>query len=263
MLKNRVVTGVCLALAAAAGIYWLPAPWLAAVFALVAGLAAWEWAGCIGLGTAWRRLLYVGLAGVALAVAYGSAMVRGWAPWVGLAVWAGAIAAILAYPAGRRLWRRQWVLAALGIAVIGCAWTGALVVRGQAQGAHWLIWLFLLVALADVGAYFSGRAWGRRKLAPALSPGKTWEGVAGGAALSALVGGGALVPWGRLDWFWVGATLLLIAVGVFGDLLESLLKREAGVKDSGALLPGHGGVLDRIDSALAALPVFALLLLAA
>ncbi len=138
-----------------------------------------------------------------------------------------------------------------------------MVVRGQAQGAHWLIWLFLLVALADVGAYFSGRAWGRRKLAPALSPGKTWEGVAGGAALSALVGGGALVPWGRLDWFWVGATLLLIAVGVFGDLLESLLKREAGVKDSGALLPGHGGVLDRIDSALAALPVFALLLLAA
>ena len=116
------------------------------------------------------------------------------------------------------------------------------------------------MGVADVGAYFTGRAWGRRKLAPHLSPGKTWEGAAGGALLSALVGGGVLAAWGRLSWFLVIVTLALIAVGVFGDLLESLLKREAGAKDSGSLLPGHGGVLDRIDSALAALPVFALLL---
>ena len=135
-----------------------------------------------------------------------------------------------------------------------------MVIREQPQGALWLIWLLLLVGVADVGAYFTGRAWGRRKLAPRLSPGKTWEGAAGGALLSALVGGGVLAAWGRLSWFLVGVTLLLIAVGVFGDLLESLLKREAGAKDSGTLLPGHGGVLDRIDSALAALPVFALLL---
>lgn len=262
MLKNRVITGICLALAAAAGILVLPAPWLAAVFAVVAGLAAWEWAGCAGMGRALGRGLYVGVLGAVLAAAYGSGAVRAWSLWLGLVVWACAVAAVLAYPAGLRLWRRQWVLAGLGIAVIGCAWSGALTVRGQPQGSLWLLWLFVLVAVADVGAYFAGRAWGRRKLAPVVSPGKTWEGALGGALLSALVCGGALALWGLLSWFWAAATLALIVVAVFGDLLESLLKREAGVKDSGALLPGHGGVLDRIDSALAALPVFALLLLA-
>ena len=263
MLKNRVITGICLALAAAVGIYFLPAAWLAAAFAGVGALAAWEWAGCAGFGGKRGRVLYVGLVGGALVVSYASEAAWVLAPWLGAAVWAGAVVVILGYPAGRGIWGRRWVLAALGVAVIGCAWVGALAIRQQPQGASWLIWLFLLVGVADVGAYFTGRAWGRRKLAPNLSPGKTWEGVVGGASLSALVGGGALAAWGRLSWFWVGVTLLLIAVGVFGDLLESLLKREAGAKDSGTLLPGHGGVLDRIDSALAALPIFALLLLAA
>ena len=260
MLKNRVITGICLALAVAAGIYFLPAAWLAAAFAVVGALAAWEWAGCAGLETKRGKVLYVAALAVALAVAYGSAAARAWAPWLGLVVWAGAVVVILAYPAGRRIWGRRWVLEALGVVVIGCAWVGALVIREQPQGALWLIWLLLLVGVADVGAYFTGRAWGRRKLAPRLSPGKTWEGVAGGTLLSALVCGGALAAWGRLSWFWAGLTLGLIALGVFGDLLESLLKREAGAKDSGTLLPGHGGVLDRIDSALAVLPSFALLL---
>lgn len=262
MLRNRVVTGISLALAAAAGIYLLPALWLAVVFAAIAGLAAWEWAACVGIGALRGRALYVGAVQLVLALSYGSEALRAWAPWLGLVVWAAAIIAILAYPAGRRLWARRWLLAGLGVALIGCAWTGALMVRGQPQGALWLLWLFLLVAVADVGAYFAGRAWGRRKLAPAISPGKTWEGLAGGLLLGALVGCGALAAWGRISWPWVAATLALIALGVFGDLLESLLKREAGVKDSGALLPGHGGVLDRIDSPLAALPVFALLLTA-
>lgn len=260
MLRSRVITGICLALAVAAGIYWLPAAWLAAAFAVVGALAAWEWAGCAGLGTKRGRVLYVGALAVVLAVAYGSEAVQAWAPWLGAGIWAGALALILAYPAGRSLWGRHWVWAVLGVALIGCAWVGALVIREQPQGALWLIWLLLLVGVADVGAYFTGRAWGRRKLAPHLSPGKTWEGAVGGALLSALVGGGVLAAWGRLSWFLVAVTLVLIAVGVFGDLLESLLKREAGAKDSGTLLPGHGGVLDRIDSALAALPVFALLL---
>lgn len=261
MLKSRIITGVCVALAVAAGIYLLPAAWLAAVFAVVGGLAAWEWAACVGLGARRSRWLYVGAVAAVLAVAYVSDAVRAWAPWLGLAVWVGAAAVILAYPAGRTFWGRQWVLASLGVLVIGCAWTGALIVREQPQGMHWLVWLFLLVGVADVGAYFTGKAWGRRKLAPRLSPGKTWEGIAGGALLSALTCFGFLAVWGRLSWLWVGATLALVAVDVFGDLLESLLKREAGVKDSGALLPGHGGVLDRIDSALAALPIFSLLLL--
>jgi phosphatidate cytidylyltransferase len=133
-----------------------------------------------------------------------------------------------------------------------------------------LLMVLGLIWISDTGAYLAGRAWGRRKLAPALSPGKTWEGVAGGAAgcviyaiiwalfdpdLRARVQGVVWIPF-------LAATLLLCALGVVGDLFESGLKRQAGAKDSGKLLPGHGGVLDRIDSATAALPVALLLLLA-
>ena len=132
--------------------------------------------------------------------------------------------------------------------------------RMAPNGMHWLVWLFVLVSAVDIGAYFVGTTWGRRKLAPALSPAKTWEGVAGGAVLGILVCGGALAALGLLSVAAGAIIALLIAVSVFGDLLESLLKRQSGVKDSGTLLPGHGGLLDRIDSELAALPVFALLL---
>ena len=163
-------------------------------------------------------------------------------------------------PMGRSVRRWQWVAALLGVAIIWSAWVGAVVVHTAPNGDHWLVWLFFLVSAVDIGAYFAGTAWGRRKLAPSLSPAKTWEGVAGGAALSILVCGGALAALGRLDAAAGAVIVLLIAVSVFGDLLESLLKRQSGVKDSGTLLPGHGGLLDRVDSELAALPAFALLM---
>jgi phosphatidate cytidylyltransferase len=124
----------------------------------------------------------------------------------------------------------------------------------------WLIWVFMLAWGADIGAYFAGHAFGRRKLAPRVSPGKTWEGVIGGLALAlAVCALGAF--WLTPGWVgWLPVIVLLVAVSVFGDLFESVLKRATGVKDSGTLLPGHGGVLDRIDSLLAVLPVFAVLL---
>ena len=120
--------------------------------------------------------------------------------------------------------------------------------------------VFLFVAAADIGAYFAGRAFGAKKLAPAVSPGKTWEGVGGGAVLAASVCGVGLLFF-PVQWpLWMALSIGLVAVSIFGDLFESLVKRATGVKDSGTILPGHGGVLDRIDSLLAALPVFALLL---
>jgi phosphatidate cytidylyltransferase len=126
---------------------------------------------------------------------------------------------------------------------------------------HRLLAVLVLVWVADSAAYFVGRAWGRRKLAPAISPGKTWEGAAGGVA-------GALVYaiickrfFDDVDWVpYLAAAALLAVLSIVGDLFESAAKRRAGVKDSGALLPGHGGILDRIDSATAVLPLAALLL---
>ena len=137
-------------------------------------------------------------------------------------------------------------------------------------GVNFLLSIFCLVWVADIGAYFSGRAWGRHKLAPTLSPGKSWEGV-GGAVVSVLLLGWL---WRSLDqhfdidapsiytqtWLRWGAWslliwMLLLAYSVMGDLFESMMKRVAGVKDSSGLLPGHGGVLDRVDALLPALPL--------
>ncbi len=137
---------------------------------------------------------------------------------------------------------------------------GLLYLRAEYPAGGWLmLYLFTLVWVADIGAYFSGKAWGKRKLAPAISPGKTWEGVLGGVLLNLL--------WIAVAYYWSGgwglsfglfmlASLAAVIVSVPGDLGESILKREAGVKDSGNLLPGHGGILDRIDSVVAAAPVF-------
>jgi phosphatidate cytidylyltransferase len=132
-----------------------------------------------------------------------------------------------------------------------------------------LLFLVLgLVWIADTAAYFAGNAFGRRRLAPAISPGKTWEGVAGAVAATLAyaiifaVPGAPLAAYARqAGWTgYLGAVVLLCAVSVLGDLFESALKRQAGVKDSGSMLPGHGGILDRIDSILSALPTAAVLL---
>jgi phosphatidate cytidylyltransferase len=135
------------------------------------------------------------------------------------------------------------------------------VIRSSPDGSNWMLWMVLLVAFADIGAYFTGRRFGRRKLAPEVSPGKTWEGFWGGVLTSSLVCGAILVAMGRFNGGWIFIMILLVALSVLGDLFESVLKRLRGVKDSGRALPGHGGVLDRIDSAVAVLPYFALILI--
>jgi phosphatidate cytidylyltransferase len=146
----------------------------------------------------------------------------------------------------------------VGLAVLLIAWSVVVVLHASPQGPALVLFLFALIWTADSGAYFAGRAFGRHKLSPAVSPGKTWEGVAGamlGAVLCALVLSWLALlaaPWGALAVLCLAVT----AVSIGGDLFESLLKRQAQLKDSGSLLPGHGGALDRIDSLLAAAPVF-------
>jgi phosphatidate cytidylyltransferase len=131
-------------------------------------------------------------------------------------------------------------------------------IREMPYGDYWLLWMLLLTTATDVGGFFSGRALGRRKLAPSLSPGKTWEGAAGGMLLALVICLTALL---MLSNWSVGVAVLLtmglVVVAIFGDLFESLLKRSTGLKDSGGLLPGHGGVLDRIDSIIAVAPILA------
>ncbi len=153
----------------------------------------------------------------------------------------------------------------MGLLTLLPTWLALVYLRALPNGEWKIVFLLGLVAAADIGAYFSGSTFGRRKLAPSVSPGKSWEGFWGGLALSMLL---ALAVW----WFcwrtlplpaWLLVVACTVLASVLGDLLESMIKRQRGVKDSGTLLPGHGGIMDRLDSISAAAPIFALGLLLA
>src|SRR5690606_37428519 len=166
------------------------------------------------------------------------------------------------YPASRILWGAPSIRAVMGGLVVLPTGFSLVTLRNLQDGELWILAAVLIVAAADSGAYFSGRRWGRRKLAPSVSPGKSWEGVAGGVLAATLTFGIFLVLRGETFSNW----LVLIAmptalISVLGDLLESMLKRHRGIKDSGRMLPGHGGVLDRVDGLAAAVPIFTLALL--
>ncbi len=275
MLKTRVVTAVVLLVAFLAGVFFLPAlGWL--LFAtLVAAVAAWEWGALMALAGGLRVALGAGLALICLGLAALAPEALGLEPGFADAGWrlgrwfyipAAAFWLFVAPCWLRRRWSlpKSWSGVAVGLLLILPTWL-ALVQLRQA-GAPALIAIMAIVWIADIAAYFSGRALGRHKLAPAISPGKTWEGAAGGA-LAVIVYGFALaaslpaVLAGNLPLLLV-VLIVLTAISVIGDLFESLLKRQAGLKDSSSVLPGHGGVLDRIDSLTSTLPLVALVWLA-
>ena len=217
----------------------------------------------VGAGFEWARLCKLaGAAAWIYGIAAASAFVLLYLMGEGALRASFAVAAIF-WLAVAPLWLSRGVsreargaLVAAGFVVIVPAALGLAVIPGKD-----VLLVLVLVWIADSAAYFVGRAWGRRKLAQSISPGKTWEGAAGGlvgALAYAIICGGFLdgIAWGPL----IAGALVLAALSIVGDLFESAAKRQAEVKDSGALLPGHGGILDRIDSATAVLPVAGLLL---
>jgi phosphatidate cytidylyltransferase len=234
--------------------------WLLGVFAAVALRAAREWAGlCSGL-TGARRWLLLATLGASLAGSY--VLPASWTAMVlaaAVAWWALGLRLVLRYPALPDWLDRPLAQAAIILLALAPAW---LALARLADGQRPLLLLALaLVWAADSGAYLVGRRFGRRKLCPQVSPGKTVEGLLGGllgAAMVGLIAGLAMGLGGLRLAALVGLVTACAAVSVVGDLAESLFKRRAGVKDSSHLLPGHGGVLDRIDALIAAAPLFAL-----
>lgn len=277
MLKQRVITAVILIAVLLGALLYLPLVWFAAFLAAVVLLGAWEWADLAGLTGPWQRRLYTAAVGAALvAVAHylalpslggsGSLSLEQTDAFrnlllIGCTWWAVALLWVQSYPTSALLWSSRWMRSLMGLLVLIPAWVGVVYVRALEQGVWWVLLMILCVACADVGAYFAGRRWGRRKLAPSVSPGKTWEGFAGGLALNLVLVGVVGGLWGLSYTLLLTVIVPTALVSVLGDLQESMLKRHRGVKDSGALLPGHGGVLDRVDSLTAAAPVFALALL--
>ncbi|RZU98451.1 phosphatidate cytidylyltransferase [Spiribacter vilamensis] len=266
MLRQRILTAVPLALGVLALIWQAPAAWVQIVMAAAMLVGAGEWADLSGYRRPSLKLAYAGVVAALLGLA---ALVdlpaqAGWRVpgvlwWLAIGVW-------LIYQARRSAPAPLpgWLRGGAGLITLTLAWVSVAAIHGQPEvGPLWLTVLVVLVWGADIGGYFAGRRYGRHKLAPSISPGKTWEGVVGGLALAmALVislraiTGGVYAGLPGYGWL-IAVAVMVVLFSVVGDLSESVLKRQAGRKDSGRLLPGHGGLLDRIDALLAAAPVLA------
>lgn len=263
MLKLRVLSALVLVPLVLWGLFAWPQPVFAAFLGAFIVVGAWEWTVLSGIRALPARLLYVVLIAFAgVAVLLTPALLQ---PLL-IAATAFWLLAFIEQVSGRAL--DAGVLASFpgklvgGFLVLLPAWLVPLVLRELPDGKWLTLVLMLYVWGADTGAYFAGHRFGRHKLAPRVSPGKTWEGVAGGLVtvlVVALLAGIYRFGFGPVALaLWVALSLFTGLVSVLGDLFESRLKRIAGVKDSGTLIPGHGGVLDRIDAFTAAAPVFAL-----
>lgn len=270
MLRQRVITAVLLLAVLLPALFYPSIAPFAALTLLLIVAAGWEWARLNGAGARLSLALGIGLGALMAAIWLLGGLTQSWRGlWMVVGtLWVLLSVAMLArgvpgwgtWPSGLRLW--------LGLGLIGCAWLA--MVQARLVGLEFLLSVLLLVWVADIAAYAGGRTFGRRKLAPSISPGKSWEG-----AISGFVGvfvlaaawiwsdaqgaGNATSLYARL---WAFGPLLavvslafMVSMSVVGDLVESLVKRSAGVKDSSGLLPGHGGVLDRVDALLPVLPL--------
>jgi len=270
-LATRVATAAVLVPAVLVALFALPPVGWAAFILIVAGIGAVEWSKLVGVRPPWRALFVGALVLAILALLYAEPPVAGGWPDAVLVVACGAatlfwLAVALPWVVKRWTPRSKVALALAGAIVL--AGTFVALVELQARSPWLVLAAMAIVWIADTAAYFAGRAFGKRKLAPLVSPGKTWEGVFGGLAAVAVYAV-ALVPFARAAGYegdlgplaiaaWIALALALAMLSVLGDLYESWMKRVAGVKDSGRILPGHGGVLDRVDALLAAMPPAAL-----
>lgn len=268
MTRTRLLAAAVMAPIAIAAVLFLPTPWMVALGAALFLAGLWEWFNLAEIDDTLARtmllvanlLLMVAIVWASPSDAGGSLVLFKVAVVVGVLWWLLAMLWLMHYDfaSDHDTHARVFKLAAATLSVVP-AWCALALIHRDGHG--WLLVALAIVWAADTGAYFSGRAFGRRKLAPRISPNKTVEGLAGGmlAAVAVAVAGAALLGTGASMLPLVAlVAFLTVLFSVVGDLFESLLKRHVGAKDSGNLIPGHGGLLDRLDSVLAALPVFAL-----
>ena len=264
MLAQRIVTAICLLAIFAGSLF---AHW--AVFAflvvLVLLLSAWEWSQLADLQPTFSRVAYVvTLISAALLLVFFYLRLNFTVLYIAVAVvggWFSLLPLLIRYPLSAPVFSSKPFTVALGALVLVSTALGLLWLHTQESGAWWVLLLICTVAVADSGAYFSGRAFGKTPLAPKISPSKTFEGVYGGLIANLV----AAVLLCFILGFSIGDSVALVVMmtttsllSVEGDLLESVVKRSRGVKDSGQILPGHGGILDRVDGLCAATPIFIL-----
>ncbi len=257
-LTQRIITAIALVAVLLVVFFLLPPVAGVGILAIFILVAAWEWAGFLLLRANLARFGYVALI-VALLVMGGlqveNARFVQAVLWIGLAWWAVAFFWVLRYPTP--ISAMAGAISGVLVLVPSCIALVSLFLYAD-RGPELVLLLLSMVWAADIGAYFAGRRIGRVKLAPQVSPGKTWEGVIGGLLAASVVGVGAGVLLQVSVAVTVPLALAVAAVSVIGDLTVSMFKRNAGLKDSGKMFPGHGGVMDRVDGVTAAAPLFSL-----
>lgn len=261
MLIPRLLTALVLLPLLLALVWFAPTPWLYAALSVIGLGIAWEWTGLMGRAAPGPRVAYLAVTAVFLGLAWLAQDYWTWFAEASLAWWVVAVWLLHGYPeifAARR--PGPFFMSILGQVLIVPTLLCLAVLHAMPDGALRVLYALFLVFAADVGAYFAGRNFGRRKLAVAISPGKTVEGAIGGLVLCALwaLAAGPHAFQISSPTPLVNLLLLTLVAGAFsivGDLVESMFKRMSGVKDSGTLLPGHGGLLDRVDSIVASVPV--------
>lgn len=272
MLKQRIATALVLLIGLIAMTTSLGLGAFAAITGALVLIGAWEWAAFASLGDK-SRLAFVGTLALSIALLWFALGVGG-APGydagfalgfslLGALFWVLMFAAIASFPQSTDAWNDKSRISVMGMLSLLCTWVGLVTLKALLPNGALVIMLIIMVAAVDVGAFFTGKLFGKRKLAPALSPNKTWEGVWGGVTLNVAVSivfaillDSYVQAFALIDYVIFAALALIVAFfSVVGDLAESMLKRNKELKDSGSILPGHGGLLDRIDGLMAATPI--------
>lgn len=270
MLKHRLITAAILIPLVICSVLFLPSIFFAILTALFVLLGAYEWAVFCGWQSQFARITYTCILAINLAAGYYTLI---YFPEITTTIL--AITCLWWFIALYWVWRYQQdcdllptaplIKAGLGLLILSPAWLALVNLHlHQYEGKQWVVFLLILIWTADSGAYFAGKKWGKTKLAAKVSPGKTIEGVLGALVASGIVA----ILYAVLQkmsfttlLLFVVICLLTVLMSILGDLVESLFKRQMDIKDSGQILPGHGGILDRIDSLTAAAPVFVLSLI--
>lgn len=281
LLKQRIITASILAPAVILAIFYLPLAYFAGFLLLVMAIGAWEWGALMDCAAKTRRTAFV-FTNVCLLCAlwYFFPLENLWIDkhtlnptilavlWLAVGWWSLSAILTFAYPRCSGFWsKHRSIRGVFGWLTLVPTWLAFMVIRSNDyqvdtyHGSQLIMALFLMVWSADIGAYFVGKSMGKHKLMPNVSPGKTIEGVIGGIVVACLLMSvlGYFLEWQQQQYFLaLIVTAIITTISVLGDLSESMFKRQAGIKDSGTILPGHGGILDRIDSLTATAPIFAL-----
>ena len=277
MLKQRIITAIILALIFITATVFLSSFSYSLFVTIVVLAASWEWCAFIGLAKQVAKVSYLATLGSMIIALYfflgivpESLVINSYRAGIilglGILFWVLTFFMLKDYPSNSDRWNNKSKIALMGLMALIPTWVGIVQIKYLNPQGFLLLGMVVMVAAADIGAYFVGKRIGKNRLAPSLSPNKTWEGVMGGFAACLLVG--ILLIWllhSYLITLSNGQILILVLLSlvvmlfdVIGDLLESMLKRNRDLKDSGKILPGHGGILDRVDGLLAVTPIFVL-----